>query len=94
MNNNSVILNKLGVANSLQISTIGNISIGDMYPNFELEDGGYFLIKNITDSNITLNVKLANNSTYVDTVFYPGWNVELVTDISMVTKDNALQYGY
>lgn len=84
-----MITNREGNAVSLQIGTMGNI----MGNNFTLPNGVYFLVKNITEENITANVKLANSDVMVSTVIYPGWNVELVKEISGYS-DNSLQFGY
>ena len=81
------LVNNDGLTNSLQISKLGNIPAG----NFKL--GLYFLVKNITDNNITIQVKMPGANDFISTVFYPGWNVELVEEIKGVTK-GQLQYGY
>lgn len=80
------IVNEGGVITSLQVSQIGNIPAGDFKPGFN------FLIKNITDNNITISVKPVGNKTSVSTVLYPGWNPELCSEISSVTV-NTLQFG-
>lgn len=81
------IVNKDGQVNSLQISVLNNIEVG----NFDFYRG--VLIKNITEENVTLEVKLIGMTDYITTVFYPGWNVELVQSIKNVPT-NTLQYGY
>lgn len=40
-----------------------------------------FCIKNISDENITLSVRLYGMTELIETVFYPGWNIELVTEV-------------
>lgn len=84
-----MITNREGNAISLQIGFIGNIKGS----SFTLPNGVYFLIKNITENNITVDVKLANSDGFISTVMYPGWNVELVKEITGVV-DNTLQFGY
>lgn len=73
----------------IQISYIADVPAGD-----KTFDTGV-LLKNITDDNITANIRLVGMSegTYVNTVLYPGWNVELVIEIIGATV-NTLQYGY
>lgn len=85
MKNN--IQNANGVDNSLQVSRLNDIT----GTNFKLDGDRPFLIKNITDSNVTCTVRLANMNTTVSTVFYPGWNPELVVEI--VGEVTGLQYG-
>lgn len=81
------IVNKDGQVNSLQISVLHNIEAG----NFDFYRG--VLIKNITEENITLEVKLIGMTDYITTIFYPGWNVELVQSVKNAPAD-TLQYGY
>lgn len=86
-------LNKLtnanGVNNSLQVSRMGAITAGV----FKLPTGQPFLIKNITEDNITMSVKLANMSDFIDTIIYPGWNPELIVEVQNAAE-GQLQYGY
>ena len=49
-------------------------------------DGDYsdsmpFCVKNISDENISVSVRLVGMEKFVETVFYPGWNVELVCEV-------------
>lgn len=87
------IMNRGNFANSLQISEIGNIPTGE----FSIDDmrGGKlpFLVKNITEDPIEVEVILAGMETPVTTVFYAGWNVELVKQVNNAKAD-ILQYGY
>lgn len=87
------IMNRGNFANSLQISEIGNIPTGE----FSIDDmrGGKlpFLVKNITEDPIEVEVILAGMETPVTTVFYAGWNVELVKQVNNA-QVNTLQYGY
>lgn len=71
---------------SLQVAYLGNIPSGD----FNL--GIPFLVKNITDDNITITVITAKGNE-IETVLYPGWNPEILIGIKSVTE-NTLQYGY
>lgn len=87
------IMNRGNFANSLQISEIGNIPAGE----FSMDDtqGGKlpFLVKNITEDPIEVEVILAGMETPVTTVFYAGWNVELVKQVNNA-QANTLQYGF
>lgn len=81
------IKNIYGSNNSLQVSYISDIAAGT------LDLSTPFLIKNITDNNITATIKLVSGST-VSTVLYPGWNPELCQAITSAVEANTLQYGY
>lgn len=74
---------------SPQVSVLNNVPEGD----FSLPTGVYFLLKNITDEDITLEVKTADNKDFVSTKIYPGWNPELVIAVKGAPAD-SLQYGY
>ena len=75
--------------NSLQVSILKNIPSGD----FKVAKGhNPVLIKNITDDNVECQVKLVRSEDYITTIFYPGWNPELVVEIKNV-PDKTLQYG-
>lgn len=86
------IYNRANAANSLQISIMGNI-IG---ANFSIPDGRGgkepFLLKNVTEENITVSVILYGMEDPIETIVFPGWNVELVKEV--VTTVEGLQYGY
>lgn len=75
---------------SLQVSRLSLLPAGD----FELPYGSNaVLVKNITESNITVEILLKDSEgQYVTTVFYPGWNPELVIGIKGVPED-SLQIG-
>lgn len=81
------ILNKDLLINSLQVSKLKDIPQGNFNP------GIYFLVKNITNNNIAIEVRPAGQSEFVSTVLYPGWNPELISEVKNVTA-NQLQYGY
>lgn len=87
------IMNRGNFANSLQISEIGNIPTGE----FSIDDmrGGKlpFLVKNITEDPIQVEVVLAGMEEPITTVLYSGWNVELVKQVNNAVAD-TLQYGY
>jgi hypothetical protein len=89
----SRILSQSNFGNSLQIAIMGNIPSG----TFSISDGrggkSPFLIKNITDDNITATVVTAGNEEPIETVLYPGWNVELIKEVQNV-EANTLQYGF
>lgn len=72
---------------SLQVSTLKNVPEGNFEP------GMYFLLKNITEDNISIEVLPANSTEYISTVLYPGWNPELIKGVKNVVS-NTLQYGY
>lgn len=86
------ITNRANAVNSFQISVIGSIN----KPNFKLSDGKGgelgFLIKNITEEPITVNVVPYSMDTAISTVIYPGWNVEIVREVK--SNVEGLQYGY
>lgn len=71
---------------NLQVAYINNIPSGDFNPGIP------FLVKNITDDNITITVVTAKGNE-IQTVLYPGWNPEILKGIKGVTE-NQLQYGY
>ena len=75
---------------SLQVSRLYLLPAGD----FELPYGSNaVLVKNITDDNVTVEVLLKDSEgQYVSTVFYPGWNPELVIGIKAV-RESTLQVG-
>ena len=79
------------VAYSPQIEAMGVIDLSD---DFSLERS-YFVVKN-EGEDVTLEVRLANNEDFVQTTFYNGWNVELVSEIK--AHDDAatldLKWGY
>lgn len=75
-----------GVQTSLQIAKLGNIPSGNFNP------GHLFLVKNITDDNLSITVIMPDNSE-IQTILYPGWNPEILKGIKGVTS-NKLQYGY
>ena len=79
------------VTYSPQIEAMGVI---DLSEDFSLERK-YFVVKN-EGEDVTLEVRLANNEEFVQTTFYNGWNVELVSEIK--AHDDAatldLKWGY
>lgn len=81
------ILNKDLLINSLQVSKLNDIPAGNFNP------GVYFLVKNITDNNISIQIRPAGQANFVETILYPGWNPEIVSEIKNVTG-GQLQYGY
>lgn len=87
------IMNRGNFANSLQISEIGNIPTGEFSIDDTRGDKLPFLVKNITEDPITVEVILAGMETAVTTVFYAGWNVELVKQVNNA-QANTLQYGF
>lgn len=83
----SNILTSQNVPTSIQVSILENVLAG----NNNFSRG--VLIKNITDSELTLEVRLLGMNTFISTTIYPGWNPEIITEIKGVTV-NTLQYGY
>ena len=81
-------INSNGVPQSQQVSKLGAITAG----TFQLDDYKPFLIKNVTDENISVSIRLANMSAPITTVLYPGWNPELVIEV-IGAVENQLQYG-
>lgn len=75
---------------SLQVSRLSLLPAGD----FELPYGSNaVLVKNITEDNVTVEVLLKDSEgQYIATVFYPGWNPELVIGIK-AAPENTLQVG-
>lgn len=84
---------KGNVVNSLQIAIMGNVPTGTF--NISNGAGGKipFLLKNITEDNITVDIVPAGQSNSISTILYPGWNVELVNQVNGASAD-TLQYGY
>lgn len=83
----AIILNQDRKQNSLQVSKLNNVPAGNFEP------GIMCLLKNITEENLTVQVRPAGQADFVTTVLYPGWNVELVNAVKGVTA-NTLQYGW
>lgn len=52
-----------------------------------------FLIKNITEDNVEVEIVPAGQTTAITTVLYPGWNVEIVNQVNNAPAD-TLQYGF
>lgn len=88
------IYNRANAANSLQISIMGKV---EAVAKFSIPNGmggkEPFLLKNITEDPITVEVVLAGMDEPITTVLYSGWNVELVKQVNNAKAD-TLQYGY
>lgn len=88
------IYNRANAANSLQISIMGNVAA---VAEFSISDGmgdkKPFLLKNITEDSIQVEVVLAGMEEPITTTIYSGWNVELVKQVNNAVAD-TLQYGY
>lgn len=88
------IYNRANAANSLQISIMGKV---EAVAEFSISDGmggkEPFLLKNITEDPIQVEVVLAGMDEPITTVLYSGWNVELVKQVNNA-QANTLQYGY
>lgn len=77
---------------NFQVAHMGAIPSG----NFNITIGGKkqpFLIKNITEDNVEVEIVPAGQIKAVTTVLYPGWNVEIVNQINNALAD-TLQYGF
>lgn len=72
---------------SLQVSKMKQLSAG------EYTQEQAFLIKNISGSDITLSVLLADDEDYITTTIYAGWNPEVVRGIKNI-PDNSIQIGW
>ena len=81
------VANREGKISSVQVSILQNVPAGDFFP------GVIFLIKNITDDNITIQIRPAGQDNFIETVLYPGWNPEMCEEIRDAEK-GTLQYGY
>lgn len=84
---NIKILNDNNVVNNLQVSCLHDIPAGNFSP------GRSFVVKNLTDDEVALNVRLVSQDDFVSTKLYPGWNPEILIEIEDV-PDGVLQYGY
>lgn len=81
----------LGYSTSVQITYVEDIKTDK---EFRTTNGQPFLIKNIGDVNVVATIELVSG-TKVETVLYPGWNVEICSAIVSVKTQNAkLQIGY
>lgn len=72
---------------NLQVSHLKNVS-----GSYEQEYP--FLIKVLGESAVTLTVKMASDNEYIETVFEPGWNVEIVKSVSNIPDGTSIQIGY
>lgn len=72
---------------NLQVSHLKNVS-----GSFEQEYP--FLIKVLGESAVTLTVKMASDKEEIETVFEPGWNVEIVKSVSNIPDGTSIQIGY
>lgn len=81
------IINQDAKVSSLQISKLNNVPAGNFEP------GIMCLLKNITEDNISIEIRPAGQTEFITTILYPGWNVELVNAVKGVTA-NTLQYGW
>ena len=77
---------------NFQVAHMGAILSG----NFNTAVSGQkqpFLIKNITEDNVEVEIVPAGQTTAITTILYPGWNVEIVNQINNAPAD-TLQYGF
>lgn len=72
---------------NLQVSHLKNVS-----GSYEQEYP--FLIKVLGESAVTLTVKMASDKEEIETVFEPGWNVEIVKSVSNIPDGTSIQIGY
>lgn len=90
------IYNRANAANSLQISIMGKVeAVAEFSIPNGMGEGGKepFLLKNVTEDPITVEVVLAGMDEPITTTIYSGWNVELVKQVNNAEAD-TLQYGY
>lgn len=80
------IFNQDGVLNSLQVSVVKEIPVGNFEP------GLIFLIKNDTEENLNITIIPAGQSEEITTTMSPGWNPELVKKV--INAPSGLKYGY
>lgn len=81
------IINRDETPNSLQVSVLHNVTAGNFFP------GVKFLIKNITEETITIEIRPSGQKEFISTTLYPGWNPEICEEIKAATA-GTLQYGY
>lgn len=77
---------------NFQVAHMGTIPLG----KFSITVSGQkqpFLIKNITEDNVKVEIVPAGQRKAITTVLYPGWNVEIVNQINNAPAD-TLQYGF
>lgn len=80
-------LNKNFDHQSLQVSVLKDVPSGQ---DFEIDNG--FLIKNITEDDIELTIIPLHQKESIKTIFYSGWNPELVKKI--INVPSGIQIGY
>ena len=80
------IFNQDGVLNSLQVSVVKEIPVGNFEP------GLIFLIKNDTGEDLNVTIIPAGQSEEITTTMSPGWNPELVKKV--INAPSGLKYGY
>jgi len=73
---------------SFSITFFGNLVAG----LFSEPKNGFYL-KNLGDVPVTVLAKAFYMEEAVQTVLYPGWNVELFKEVTIVEGQN-IQYGY
>lgn len=86
--------NRDGKQISAQVSKMGEITI-NQGENFVLE-GHPFQLKNDSESSVTLQVNLygMEEGTWISTIFYPGWNPEILRAVKADSINTALKWGY
>ena len=80
------VFNQRGTLNSLQVSVVKEIPIGNFEP------GLVFLIKNDTEESLQVTIVPAGQTEEVTTTISAGWNPELVKKV--VNAPSGLKYGY
>lgn len=81
-----------GMTESLQVSFMRDVPAQGSDDVFKT--GAQFLVKNITDSELSLEVRLRGAGDYITTKFYPGWNPEIVQEIKGAVTADTIQIGY
>lgn len=77
---------------NFQVSHMGAIPSGNFNITISKQKQP-FLIKNITEDNVEVEIIPAGQTAAITTVLYPGWNVEIVNQINNAPAD-TLQYGF
>jgi hypothetical protein len=77
--------------NLIITKTPRNIPAGN---GFKRSNNLGFFVKNNGDDKVTLTVIGVNDDTAVETSFFPGWNLEMIKEItSVIAEGSNLQWG-
>ena len=83
----------------MQLENIDRIDFNHQDSNIKNVSGSYEQkyhpsIKVLTENAVTLTVKMASDNEEIETVFEPGWNVEIVKSVSNIPAETSIQIGY